>query len=103
MRLAIIRPLALGIGMMQVNHEAFACAVSSPLQHLQIAIGIARGENGALALLRSEPWLHTNYGFKQRSGAQLSREANSFKQLLPEEDLVLQRREKYLRERYKLD
>lgn len=41
MRFAVISPLALGIGLMHVKHKAFARTRGRPLQHLQIAVGVA--------------------------------------------------------------
>jgi DNA-binding transcriptional LysR family regulator len=68
-----------------------------PLSWLEVEL-----DSGALVLLRSEPWLHTNYGFVQRKGAVLSQQAAAFKTLLLEEESALERREKVLRKRYKL-
>jgi len=68
-----------------------------PLAWLEVEL-----DSGALVLLRSEPWLHTNYGFVQRKGAVLSQQATAFKTLLLEEEDALKRREKVLRKRYKL-
>jgi DNA-binding transcriptional LysR family regulator len=68
-----------------------------PLAWLEVEL-----ESGALVLLHSEPWLHTNYGFVQRKGALLSQQATAFKTLLLEEENALEQREKDLRKRYKL-
>lgn len=59
-------------------------------------------ESGALVLLRSEPWLHTNYGIVQRKGAALSQQASAFKTLLLQEEVALEQRENILRKRYNL-
>jgi DNA-binding transcriptional LysR family regulator len=68
-----------------------------PLTGLEVEL-----DSGALVLLRSEPWLHTNYGFVQRKGALLSQHATAFKTLLLQEEDALDLREKGLRKRYKL-
>lgn len=68
-----------------------------PLTELEVEL-----ENGILVLLRSEPWLHTNYGFVQRKGAALSQQTTAFKTLLLQEEDALALREKGLHERYNL-
>ena len=52
MRAPVIRPLAIGIGVVHIQREAPAFAGRSPLQHLQVAIGIAEsGDRTAADML----------------------------------------------------
>src|SRR5215203_5273059 len=48
-RLAIIGKLAFGVGVMYQAHKTRAVASRRPLQHLQIAVGIAEGEDRTTA------------------------------------------------------
>src|SRR5436190_22433436 len=49
MTLAIVGPLAFGIGVMHKTHETGAVSRSRPFQHLLVAIGVAKGEDGSAA------------------------------------------------------
>ena len=46
---AVVGPLALGVGVVDDGHEAGAAARGRVLQHLQVAIGVAEGEDRAAA------------------------------------------------------
>jgi hypothetical protein len=48
-RITVVGPFALGIGVMDVETEARARASSGPLEHLQVAVRIAEGGDGAAA------------------------------------------------------
>src|SRR4051812_44726628 len=57
-RLAVVGPLAVGIGVMHDAHEARTIARGGPLQHLQIAVGVAEGKDGTPAdMLLDTGWL----------------------------------------------
>ena len=42
-RLAVVGPFALGVGVVDEEAEARAAAGGGPLQHLQVAVGVAEG------------------------------------------------------------
>src|SRR5215470_18010615 len=44
-RLPVVGPFALGIGVVHEPGEARAAAIHGPLQHLQVAVGVAEGED----------------------------------------------------------
>jgi hypothetical protein len=55
-RLAVVGPLAIGVGVVHVETEAGATAGGGPLQHLEVAIGIAEGRDRPAAdVLRLMP------------------------------------------------
>ena len=47
--LAIIGPFALGIGMVNIERESWAVSGGGPLEHLQVAVRIAKCRYGATA------------------------------------------------------
>ena len=51
-RLAVVGPLALGVGVVDEEAEARAAAGGGPLQHLQVAVGVAEGGDRAAADVR---------------------------------------------------
>ena len=52
MRITAIRPFTLSIGVMHQKYESPPFSGGSPLEHLQIAIGVAEGCNWATADVR---------------------------------------------------
>src|SRR5688572_18868596 len=48
-RLAVVGPFALGVGVMDDQSETRAAPRNGPLEHLQITVGIAEGGDGAAA------------------------------------------------------
>lgn len=58
MGLAVVGPFAHGIGVMNDEGKTRTCATSGPLQHLEVAVRIAKGRNGAAADMMIDPdWL----------------------------------------------
>jgi hypothetical protein len=53
-RLLVVGELALGVGVVNDSAKAQAAAHRCPLQHLEIAVGIAEGEDGAAVMNRSD-------------------------------------------------
>ena len=48
-RIAVVGRLAFGVGVMDEHSEAGAFPGSGPLEHLEVTIGVARGEDRAAA------------------------------------------------------
>ena len=49
MRLAVVSPLAYGVGVVDEAHEPRALAGRRPLEHLVVAVGVAEGAQGPSA------------------------------------------------------
>ena len=72
-RLTVIGPLAVGIGVMDEQAEARALAGGRPLQHLQVAVGVAeRGDRAAADVLVDADGLALLSSMKFNSGRRTS-------------------------------
>lgn len=73
---------------------------SDAIAGMQLSAIASELESGELIILRSEPWLHLNYGFVQKKGVALSHHASEFKRMLFKEELALAKQEKRLSKQY---
>ena len=59
MTFAVVSPFTIGIGVMHNTHETGAVSRSRPFQHLLIAVGVAKGEDGSAADEGIDPFRFT--------------------------------------------